>query len=59
MHFSLLSCDLEPSKKIPILASCEVLVVGGGPAGLEAAGMDGDADEDGGGPLCAEHMADL
>ena len=28
---------LEPSKKIPVLATCEVLVVGGGPAGLSAA----------------------
>ena len=27
----------EPQKKIPVLATCEVLVVGGGPAGLSAA----------------------
>ena len=28
---------IEPQKKIPVLATCEVLVVGGGPAGLSAA----------------------
>ena len=27
----------EPPKKVPVLATCEVLVVGGGPAGLSAA----------------------
>ncbi|MHA1107361.1 MAG: FAD-dependent oxidoreductase, partial [Promethearchaeota archaeon] len=27
----------EPSKKIPIIAETEVLVVGGGPAGISAA----------------------
>ena len=28
---------IEPPKALPILASCEVLVVGAGPAGLSAA----------------------
>ena len=28
---------IEPQKKVPVLATCEVLVVGGGPAGLSAA----------------------